>query len=302
MPLYGWLDPIHRRCNGHDGTPLAYQVIGNPHGVPFLIFNGIGARYAYWQPFFERAGAQFRIICWDYRGQFESGRPVGGVGAQKVADHGKDALALLAHEGIEKCIALGWSMGAQVLLSAYSMNKNRFRAAILHNGLAGHPLMLRGSNWLKRLSLKPYLKRLQRDGGWLRKITLNLAQMPFSIDVAIRLGLLHHDIDRLIMKDLILQAEELDPNLIATQLIFLDEHDASRHLAQVHIPTMVTVGTHDPIISLPRARSLAHAVPSGQFEVLPGGSHYAAIEFPDLFYGQVLEFLEAKIAPENASL
>jgi pimeloyl-ACP methyl ester carboxylesterase len=68
-------------------------------------------------------------------------------------------------------------------------------------------------------------------------------------------------------------------------------HDVRARLAELRIPTLVTVGSED-ILTPPRfSRELAALIPSAHLEIIPDGGHGYFWEIPARFNAACLDFL-----------
>jgi pimeloyl-ACP methyl ester carboxylesterase len=57
------------------------------------------------------------------------------------------------------------------------------------------------------------------------------------------------------------------------------------------VPTLVVAGARD-LITPPRlGRRLAQGIPGAEFFALPGATHYAAAEYPDLVIDRIRDFI-----------
>lgn len=293
MPATSTTDPIElfgeqRRFTSHDGTPIGYQVIGNPDGVPFLLANGVGGTHAAYRFIIRRFSRVFRFYCWDYRGLYTSGRPLGGYDALTVVDHAKDGLALLDHEKIDRCFAFGWSMGVTVLLEAMRTGADRFEALMLHNGVSSKLWRGIGRAGAAAPALVSALQML--DGLVTRTVRFTVDWPPF-VPIAIRLGLAHHDLHREVFVDIARGFKQLDMHLYMEILQRLGAHDCDDVLPRIACPTLVLASTADPFVPFHASRALAERIRDARLEVIPGGSHYAAVEFPEIVNEKIEEFL-----------
>lgn len=270
------------RFTSFDGTPIEYQLLGSEDGVPLLLGNGLGARVPAYRFIIERYAPAFRFVCWDYRGLYGSGRPLGGYGDLSVAAHAADGLALLDHLEIDRFHAVGWSMGVQVVLEMQRTAADRFLSMVLHNGVAGRPYRsLMGTHVFER-HMPGLLRRLQLADGALTRVMHYAIENPALIPILVRLGFAHHDLDRGVFLELARGFHQLDLHLYLELLVALGEHDASDVLADVICPTLVLASSKDLLTPLEAAREVADAIEHADLEVLPGGSHYAAVEMPEL--------------------
>ena len=64
-------------------------------------------------------------------------------------------------------------------------------------------------------------------------------------------------------------------------------------LAAIRVPVWSVIGEHDEFIKREHAEYLARTIPNAQFRLLPGVSHFAPLQRPDLFNAALLDFLAA---------
>ena len=74
----------------------------------------------------------------------------------------------------------------------------------------------------------------------------------------------------------------LDMDLYMEVLQRLGEHDARPMLGQVDRPVLVIAGDRDVLTPRAAMERMAEAIPGAEFTVVPGGTHYAAAEYPEL--------------------
>jgi len=128
----------NKTCTSKDGIQLFYQTIGSGDKV-MILANGLGGRLYSWAPFLDYLSSDYKLICWDYRGLFDSETP------QKITDlsiarHAQDIKAILDNESVERVVLAGWSMGVQVSLEFASHHQDMVDGLILLNGTHGHTL------------------------------------------------------------------------------------------------------------------------------------------------------------------
>ena len=99
------------RVAGPDGTDLAVQELGE--GRLVVLANGLGGSLRAWAPFLAGFGPGHRVVAYDYRGLYRSGRPAESD-AVTISDHAADLLAVLRWAGSEPAVVVAWSMGVQV--------------------------------------------------------------------------------------------------------------------------------------------------------------------------------------------
>jgi pimeloyl-ACP methyl ester carboxylesterase len=67
-------------------------------------------------------------------------------------------------------------------------------------------------------------------------------------------------------------------------------------LAQIRVPVTIVYSEHDEFIKREHAEYLARNIPNAEFVNLPGVSHFAPIQRPELFNSAILAFL-GKVLP-----
>ncbi len=66
---------------------------------------------------------------------------------------------------------------------------------------------------------------------------------------------------------------------------------SAQDLAQIHVPVTIVHSEHDEFIKREHAEYLARSIPHAEFVFLPGVSHFAPLQRPELFNRVVLAFL-----------
>jgi pimeloyl-ACP methyl ester carboxylesterase len=296
---------VRRTLPSFDGTPLSVQVVDDHPGderPALLLVNGLGATVVAWRLVIADFRRHFRIACFDTRGLFGSGRPVGGAAALSVDAHARDALAVVDALGWRRFHALGWSMGVQVLVEAARLlhlegRGERLQSLALHNGVAGqafaglggHPAVARV---LAPLVL-PVLDGMARWDGAVSQATAALVRRPWLVPAFVSFGLVRESIDRPTFQAAAAGFAELDVPTFTSILAHLDAHDAWAALPSIDTPVVVIAGSHDRMTPLSSMQRMAAALPRASLEVLPSGTHYAALELPALFHDALARFWRA---------
>jgi pimeloyl-ACP methyl ester carboxylesterase len=63
-------------------------------------------------------------------------------------------------------------------------------------------------------------------------------------------------------------------------------------LGRIRVPVAIVHSEHDEFIKREHAEYLAHSIPKAEFIYLPGVSHFAPLQRPELFNAALLAFLE----------
>lgn len=273
----------------YDGTRLRYQRFGA--GKPLVLANGLGGTFEAWRHVYEALGDRYRILCWDYRGLYGSARPSDPT-AVTVRHQCRDLEALLEHEGVEEAVFVGWSMGTQVNFEFHRHQSHRFRGLILLNGTCGTPfdtaLGIPGS---KQIILAG-LELMRRFPSLVSKGTSLATSWPKLVPVLQQLGLVGQTLDVEIFTALAGQFVTLDFEVYSATLRALGEHDACDVLPAIQCPTLVITGDRDVMTPVSTARSIRERIPQCELVLIPGATHYAAVEFPEEVVGAVEAYLK----------
>lgn len=68
---------------------------------------------------------------------------------------------------------------------------------------------------------------------------------------------------------------------------------SARELSAITVPVAIVQSAHDEFIRLDHAEYLARSIPGAALIILPGVSHFAPLQRPDLFNGVLRTFLDA---------
>ena len=93
-----------------NGVTLFYQDTGGD-GKPLICIHGIWASSKFFCKQLEGIGDEFRVVALDLRGRGRSSMTMSG---QTVPNYAKDVKLFIDALGLEKYIAVGWSMGCFV--------------------------------------------------------------------------------------------------------------------------------------------------------------------------------------------
>ena len=283
---------LHRRIAGYDGTWIAYRLRGLNDGPCMVLANGAGCSEHYWTAKLVPAlGDRFRLIEWDYRGQYDSG-PAPHRDAYRVEDHAMDLLSILDAEGIERAVFLGFSLGVQVVLEAYSRRPEAFQALCLVNGSYEDPL---DSMWGSP-RFRPLITTVLEIGARLPRLTSVLTRMilggPFALPLA--------KINRFCEKDVPVEpfdaymkkVSRIAPVAYMRILRLMGEHSAEAVLPGVSVPTLLIAGDEDTMTPLHKMEHMAEAITGAELVVVPGGRHTLLFTRGDWIGERIARFLE----------
>ncbi|MEC9465757.1 MAG: alpha/beta hydrolase [Myxococcota bacterium] len=279
-----------------DGTKLYTDVSGSGP-IPMVLCDGLGCDGFIWQhlkPVFEEKCTFYHF---HYRGHGLSEAPA-LQHATSVRDLRSDLEAVFDHYQLDKALILGHSMGVQVGLDFAIHHPERTAGIVPMCGSYGHPLDTFHNTDLMNKVL-PYLRRLvtispkRAQQFWTKGLTTELAyQFAMHLEV----------------NGKILRREEFGPyfqHLAAMDVrVFLGlvehlaDHSTERHLPTLDVPALVVAGQHDTFTPAWLSERMVDLLPDAELLMIPGGTHVAPIEIPELFHLRLKKFLRKRITPQ----
>src|SRR5262245_40475306 len=263
-----------------DGVDIYYEVFGE--GTPFLFFSETACDGAVWKiyqvPEFAR---DHRVIIFDYRGTGLSGKPSAKYSTDMFAD---DAAAVMDHLSLEGAVVCGHSMGGRVAQLLALDNPRKVSKLILASSGAAHPgekgIPLRIAKERVEMGYEKYVREHTIVVGW----TENYAKQ-------------HMD---LIEKYLKVRMAKLCPvEFYFRHVLARQEHDTSRRLNDIKVPTLILVGDDDHFVVSDMSHRagadiLAQGIPNSKLVVLPGERHSYFYTEPEKAHNIMRDFLKSK--------
>jgi pimeloyl-ACP methyl ester carboxylesterase len=276
-----------RRVKSFDGTDIAYHATRSPFkGAPAIVLaNGLGGPHIAWREQIDFFLDRYRIVTWDYRGLYGSARPPppnDGPEGYAVERHVWDLRAILEAEGIERASLIGWSMGVQVVLEAFRRLRGVARNVVLLSGTFGRPLDTLSPLPGARVVLPSLVRAARLAHGLATQVTRRAAGQPESVAWLKRMGLIGPTLDDEVFAELVHAFSQLDMDGYFRNLQGLGEHTAEDVLETIDVPALVIAGDRDTFTPPGLAQAMARRIPGASILVVRGGTHYTAVEFPEL--------------------
>ncbi len=271
-----------RHVQSRDGTRIAcYSSRPAALGDRCVVLaNGLGGPRQAWKPLIDYLGDRYRFLTWDYRGLYGSSRPARADGFA-IARHVDDLEALLAAEGVARAALVGWSMGVQVCLEASHRRPELAPAMVLLNGTFGRPLDTAVPRGWERL-IPGALELAQAHAGALEQVVRKLSRQPEFVGLLKRVGAMAETVDEAEFATVVDTFGTLDVDAFVHNLRALAAHDASRILPQLSVPALVIAGDKDKLTHRGLSQQMVRRIPRAELLVVRGGTHYTAVEFPEL--------------------
>ncbi len=284
-----------RRAISFDGTDIGYQAggVAVAHGgaLPLILCNGLGGDYRAWKYVVDHFAARHPILSWDYRGLYQSGRPV-QRGTLGPAAQSRDLDAILAAEHIERFVLIGWSMGVQVAFEVYRRHPERVAGLAAINGVAGRPFDTIVGGRLVRSLIPRALKLMRVAAPVVGHVTTAAVAWKGLLPMMQRLGMVGATLDLAFFAEFSRSFSTMDFDLYGATLASLGKHDAWDLLPSVRIPVALVTGDRDMLTPLAAARRMQQLLPDATLTVLPGGTHYTPLEFPEDVCAAIERLLE----------
>ncbi|HKA89809.1 MAG TPA: alpha/beta hydrolase [Haliangiales bacterium] len=279
---------VHKRFASFDGTEIAYQVRGE--GPPVVLANGLGGTYEAFRYVYHALGEAYRIVCWDYRGLYGSARPR-DLATLAVASQSRDLALLLDREKVDRAVLIGWSMGVQVNFELCRHHRDRAAGIVAINGTYGSPFRTALASRLARYLIPPWLSFMKAQAPLISRVSQATVAWSGLVPAMARLGLVSTRIDEEAMRDVAEGFKGMDFAIYSDTLRALGEHDARDILPRLDVPTLVIAGDRDLMTPTFTARRMSRWIRGARLVVIPGGTHYTPLEFPQVIEAEVLAFL-----------
>ncbi len=270
-----------------------------PGRLPIILANGLGGPVSVLRAPIQGFASDRRVLTWDYRGLY--GSRFSGQRDISVAAHARDVLSILDELGIQQAIFLGWSMGVQVGLEFARVAPSRLGGLVLLNGVAGRPLEGVPLPGLPRLG--PGLLSLLSAYPELAGRAIGRALATPGLERALKtVGWIQRGFPSTDLEAFLKEFRTLDLSRYFELFQALIEHDARDVLPEVSAPTLVLGSERDVITPARGARGLSRKIPRARYRAIPGASHYAAAEAPELVVKFVNEFLADEVERKTGAL
>ena len=291
-----------KKCTGEGGAEIVYRVADDAgEGAPALVLaGGLGGTHLVWTALTRGLRDRHRIVLWDYPG-LTSGGSLPEDAPVDIAALARDQAAVLDAVGVERAVAVGWSLGTQVAVEFARLAPGRCRALVAICGVDGRPFLddpedepiaaalgLREAvpgavGWLSRRierieRLKAMLRRIERPTRWAK-----------------RLGFVDPLVDELVFDAVTRDFIDLDPSTYRRYVEAAAAHDASDACGDLHLPVLAVAGERDRLLLPSRVEEMARAIPGAEYLAVRGATHFLPLEYPDTLTAEIEDFLRRRL-------
>ena len=282
-----------RYIKSFDGTELFTSSCGT--GPVLVLCDGMGCAGFIWRHLRAALQPNFRVIHWNYRGHGLSGRPV-DPDALGMAAFQADLRAVLDSYGLASATLLGHSMGVQVILDFALEHPERVTGLVPICGSYGRPLDTLHGNGAAAMVFPLLRNAMLRWPALGQGVWRGLMQSP----MAYKFAELFEINPRLVSPaDFIPYFEHLAGMDVTVFMRILDRmrhHTVEDRLIDICAPTLVVAGECDTFTPAWLSHRMQMLIPDAELLLIPGGTHVAPIEIPELLALRVERFLRERCA------
>lgn len=273
-----------------DDTRLWYGTVGS--GPALVLCDGLACDGFIWPYIIDYFVDDFTIVRWHYRGHGASDVP-GAVDNASLDDFCRDLELILDHIGADRAILAGHSMGVQVILHFMGWAPDRVAGLIPICGSYKRPLDTFHSTDLLGRAL-PYLQQLLRVApDLLQSAWQTLLPRQFWYQFAVQAAEVNGKLLR--RRDFVPYLEhaaQMNLQFFLALMAELSTHSTEEILPGIDAPTLVIAGENDTFTPLFRSTEMDELIPDSQLVIVPGGTHVAPLELPDLVTAAMERFFE----------
>jgi pimeloyl-ACP methyl ester carboxylesterase len=272
-----------------DGTRIYWTAVGS--GAPALVCcDGIGCDGFAWKYVVRDFAARHRIVRWHLRGHGRSGNPEdpARVGFDDISS---DLQAVLRATGTPQAVLLGHSMGVQVALEHHRRRPEEVLGLVLICGSHGLPLDTFHDSKAMKIILPSMITAAAKYPQAMGLIWRLLAGGELAYQFATHLEVNGKLVRRDDFVPYFRHLSGMDPSLFLGMLKHASEHTAFDHLPDVDVPTLIVAGTDDTFTPYWLSEEMHARIPGSELLTVPGGTHVAPIEHPELITLRLEKFL-----------
>jgi pimeloyl-ACP methyl ester carboxylesterase len=224
-------------------------------GEPVLLLHGGLGHSDVWGKQVPAFAEHHRVIAVDSRGHGRSTRDAQPYSYDLMAD---DVVALMDVLKIDKASIIGWSDGGIIGLDIAIRHPERI-----------DKLFAFGANY-NLSGLKPDIEKDPVFGAYIERAGKDYERLSST-------------------------PKDYEGFVNAVAAMWYSQPDFSpEQLGSIKAPTAIADGEHDEAIKREHTEEMARLIPGAKLVILPGVSHFAFWQDPDLFNKAVLDFLDGK--------
>jgi len=282
----------------NDGAAIAWQSFGKPRkDWPTVVCcNGVGCSTFFWHYLARYFRERGQVLIWDYRGHGDSSFPKDIRSEMTIPRMAEDLEAVLVDAKVERGVAIGHSMGAQVILEHLRNHPGRIRGLVPLLGTYGHPLKTFFDTALVA-TLFPIAYHFVRNLPYpVQAVTKFLSGSRITLPAAAITRMVNGTtIKASDLKAYMENLASLDMRVFIEMANDMGKHTAEDILGAIKIPVLVMGGERDIYTPIHRSHRLHALVPGSELLIIPGGSHAGLVEQPELINLRLEKFIKERV-------
>lgn len=271
---------------GAGGVNIAVYEFGNPDGPPIVLIHGFLATHLTWSRQFSGALADsFRLITYDLRGHGASDKPLDPASYSSSEAWAGDLAAVIKSKGLVRPVLVGWSYGGAVIADYLRVN-----GSDNVGGLVFLAASTRAGTPEARALISPAIQQLfpgLLSDDVLKSITATRNFLPLLAAEP-----LDADAREITLAGAMMVPPQVRRGMWARQL------DNADVLSGITVPALVIHGRADSVLSPAAAEHTAATVPGAKLLLYDGVGHAVALEVPERFNRDLLDFMRRLPARE----
>lgn len=242
-------------------------------GRPLVLIHGYPFNRTLWDEQVDALTNSYRVIVPDLRGFGDSDASSGSAGMNLMA---QDVARLLDHLEISQAVIGGLSMGGYVVLAFYKQFPARARALILADTRAQAD-----TEEGKQARAQQREKALTEGMAGIADAMLPKLLTPETVSKRPEI------VKR--VRDMMLKTKS--EGAAAALQGMAEREDQRQLLPQITVPTLILVGSEDPLTPVADSEKMHQAIGGSRLVVLDKASHVSNIEQAELFNKELERFL-----------
>ncbi len=264
-----------------DGTLLSVRLTGRHQGPLVVLCDGVGCDGYVWRYLRPVLENRCRVVHFHYRGHGQSEIPA-DASSLSIEQTARDLWTVVDWAGGGPVVLVGHSMGVQVLLEAAHLRPLQTQAIVPICGAFERPLdTFQGSDIGARLLPLLTGAALKYQTG-LRRIWQRVVPTEWAYQIAVATEINPRMIRRDDFLPYLNHMAGMDPLVFLEFLQSVAGHSARPWLPELAMPALVIAGIQDHFTPVKLQRELAATLPCAELCEVPGGSHTAPLELPEL--------------------
>ena len=268
----------HHLFASADGGQLHAVEHGRLDAKPIVLLHGVNLAAALYNHALVDLGDRFRVIALDWRGH---GRSRPGRDGYGVGQLGSDVATLLEHFDLTDAVVLGHSMGGMGL-GRFAVDHPGVRSSRV-SGLVFCDTAAFDVGHLPRI-LRSLQTQLASLGARHPELIGRVQQAPRGdLAYAANRYVFGKNPDPLAVEQHRLMVDAMSPLAMSSSLLPLLSHDLRSSLPSVTTPSLVMVGSDDPLTPPSQAEDLLRLLPNARLHTFPDVGHVPMLECRDEF-------------------